>query len=715
VTNSPSRPSRLAPLFDDEAESRRQNRHRWLSDLPSLQGADAPQAGPSVPLPEQQGVIHTPLPTSWREEAMPAAAAAAPAALPRPSGGTLPVQAPASTALAGSTAGQNPATTGQAPAPLGQPPATGAPDHDDEDDHDHDHDLDHEPGDHDDCQLREATLVDATSQISSQPLMDLSWTFQLHSSPSSSKVIYLDFNGHTTTGTSWNTSTMGSSFYSPAYDLDGNPASFNSEELSRIQQIWQRVAADFAPFDVNVTTQAPPTDWLLRSGSSDANFGMRAVITSYGPSSSTAGGIAKVGSFTASTDTPCFIYNKSLTGVAEAISHEVGHTLGLSHDGTSSSAYYYGHGSGETSWAPIMGVGYNKNVTQWDNGTYFGSNNKSSTANYGRGANDMTVITSYNGFAYQPDQVGNSFATASALTISGGQVGQFGRIETGQDVDVYSFLLGSTGSLNLRFDPYWYRAFVDRDGLWGGSSLEYTAPVSDGNGGTPYADSGTNLDLSVSLFSGSGSLLGSVDSPGLATTIAWSNLAAGSYYLRLDGVGTGSPTTNPPSGYSDVGSVDNYWISGTISGALDSSAQLISSSSSTTPATPTALLPATGSAALSGAAAPGRLPQPAPAPAPDALIGQARALSLATGLEGDPLVAPAPGSPGQGLASSLLPGSLVQGWQEQPQPPLAAFLPGVAPDPAGFAAVNQQPWGTPGSPLLPSQAWAVERPVWSAA
>jgi hypothetical protein len=190
-----------------------------------------------------------------------------------------------------------------------------------------------------DNDLREATEVAGSDQTSTVALMDLGWTFQLHSSPTSSKVIYLDFNGHTTTGTSWNNTVMGSSFYSPAYDIDGNPAIFNTEELSRIQQIWQRVAADYAPFDVDVTTQAPPTDWLIKSNSTDPNYGIRAVITSYGPSSSVAGGVAIVNSFNAAKDMPCFIYNKSLTGAAEAVSHEVGHSLGLSHDGTSSNAY----------------------------------------------------------------------------------------------------------------------------------------------------------------------------------------------------------------------------------------------------------------------------------------------------------------------------------------------------------------------------------------
>ncbi|MCS5700135.1 M12 family metallo-peptidase [Cyanobium sp. FGCU-52] len=414
-----------------------------------------------------------------------------------------------------------------------------------------------------------AAALTAPSLISTSALLDPSATFRLHSNPTATCTIYLDFNGHTTTGTTWNTSTMGASFFSPAYDIDGNRNAFSSAELTRIQQIWQRVAQDFAPFDVNVTTQALPTDSLIRSSSTDVAYGIRVVITSYGPSSSTAGGIASVGSFTASSDTPAFVYNKSVVAVAEAISHETSHTLGLSHDGTASATYYGGHGSGETSWAPIMGNSYSRNVTTWDNGSYYGSNNGTSSANYGRGADDLAVITTRNGFGYKLDLIGDSLANASPLTITAGSVTQYGTIETQLDTDWYSFQLLDTGNVDLSFNPYWLRSFVDGDDIWGGDKVSVIAPISDTNTSTPWPENGANLDLAVSLFNSTGQLLTSSNDPGLATRLAYASLSAGNYFLKLDGVGFGDPTKSSPTGYTDYASIGNYWISGTISQAAD--------------------------------------------------------------------------------------------------------------------------------------------------
>jgi hypothetical protein len=428
--------------------------------------------------------------------------------------------------------------------------------------------------------LPEAALgFDSTDpQWSSTPLLDPAFTFRLHSDPTATRLIYLDFNGHTTSGTSWNNSTMGASFTSPAYDIDGNATSFSTTELTRIQQIWQRVASDFAPFDVDVTTQAPPLDWLSKSTSTDSTYGMRVVITSYGPYSSSAAGVSYVGSFTAKSDTPAFVYNRAVIGAAEAISHEVGHTLGLSHDGTGTSTYYAGHGSGETSWAPIMGSSYNRSVTTWDIGQYTGTNNGSSTANYGKGPNDLAVITGYNGFGYQPDLVGNSLSTATSLRISAGEVNQFGTIESRQDQDFYSFDLFTNGDINLSFDPYWIRSYIDADGLWGGSSTAWASRVSDMYSSTSYVENGSNLDLLVTLYSGTGKVLATANPSGLAASLNLTGLAAGRYVLSLDGTGYGSPMAAIPTGYTDASSLGFYRISGTINGSADS---LIAMASST--------------------------------------------------------------------------------------------------------------------------------------
>jgi hypothetical protein len=557
----------------------------------------------------------------------------------------------------------------------------------------------------DDIELHEATVVGGSDQTSTVALMDLGWTFRLHSSPTSSKVIYLDFDGHTTTGTQWNNRTMGSSFYSPAYDINGNPAIFNNEELSRIQQIWQRVAADFAPFDVDVTTQAPPTDWLMKSNSTDSNYGIRAVITGYGPSSSTAGGIAIANSFNSAKDTPVFIYNKSLMAAAETVSHEVGHSLGLSHDGTSSNAYYYGHGSGETSWAPIMGVGYNKNVTSWDNGTYFGSNNGATSANYGRGPNDMAVITTFNGFGYQLDQIGNDPSSAAALTVTGGVVSQFGRIETSLDSDFYSFQLQASGNVNLKFDPYCYRAYVDRDGLWGGSNLVYTAPVSDGNSNTAYADNGSNLDLAVGLYSSSGSLLGSFNGAGLATTLAWSNLAAGTYYVKLDGVGVGNPTTSKPSGYNDYGSVGNYLITGTITNALDSGTPLPTTTAlAPSSSTPNGVISPSGNAAI-----------PAAAPR-DSLTGIASGSVTSRAFQSDPLLAPRFAATVLGSAAPGFPAAKVDNLQEGLITTRAATtLLGAVSEPSRSPFAGDLPTTVLGALGQGTERATVERPTWALA
>jgi len=415
-----------------------------------------------------------------------AAAAAAPESSPDPDPGAQPVAA--------AEAPSQPNPSPEQPKARAEPASPSPQPADPHQDHDHEwcEALPQDLG------LMEAQgLSDNANVVLSAPLAPLQQTFLLNSNPWASRTIYLDFDGHTTSGTAWNNSTMGSSFASAAFSLDTDRSSFSSSELTRIQQVWQRVAADFACFDVNVTTQAPPVDWLLKSSDTDPYYGVRVVITNYGPSSGSAGGISYINSFNWDSDTPAFVYNTSLLGVSEAISHEVGHTLGLSHDGsfdgTTTVSYYQGHGSGENGWAPIMGVGYYKSVTTWDNGVYFLSNNTGSTANYNKGADDLAILSSNLGAAPQTDLEGNSPQTATPLSLAAGLASQYGTIQTAADSDWYQFQLLDGGAIDLQFNPYVYSSYIDDDGVWGGSLTPYFASVSDAITSSSWVENGKIL------------------------------------------------------------------------------------------------------------------------------------------------------------------------------------------------------------------------------
>lgn len=354
--------------------------------------------------------------------------------------------------------------------------------------------------------------------------LDLNQTFQLHSRPGAQRTIYLDFNGHVATNTAWSSGTI----VAEPFDLDGNPASFNDAEKERIQFIWQRVAEDFAPFDVDVTTEEPPADALRRSSESDAVYGTRVVTTRNTFFNCFCGGVAFVGVFnTVNAENPDFFqpawafYDALFSdekNIAEVISHEAGHNLGLSHDGTPTEEYYPGHGSGPTGWAPIMGVGYYQPLVQWSRGEYPNANNQQ---------DDIAVMTSF-GVPLRADDVGNSRSTASALEGAPGgssfSVSQRGIIERETDVDFFSFVMDG-GSVQFTIEP---------------------DPRSP------------NLDVFAELYTSGGTRLLRVNPANELDASISLPLPAGTYYLAVGGTGKGDLAT----GYSDYGSLGQYRISG---------------------------------------------------------------------------------------------------------------------------------------------------------
>jgi hypothetical protein len=208
--------------------------------------------------------------------------------------------------------------------------------------------------------------------------------------------------------------------------------------------------------------------------------------------------------------------------VAEAISHEVGHNLGLSHDGYSGGDYYPGHGDGETGWAPIMGVGYYKSLVQWSQGEYATANNQE----------DDIVVIGNNGGPLRPDDHGNNIANATPL-VAQAQGG--------------TTLLSGSGVIERRLD----RDFFSFSAAAGPASISVA----------PAARS-PNLDVSLRLLDVTGKTLFTAQPSGvLAASLNIQLPSAGTYFVVVDGAGQGEVQG---IGYSDYGSLGQYSVSGSV-------------------------------------------------------------------------------------------------------------------------------------------------------
>jgi hypothetical protein len=350
-----------------------------------------------------------------------------------------------------------------------------------------------------------------------------------HSNPGSMFKLYMDFDGDFLFSPEWGM--FGRNLQ--GYSIDFDRSTFNHQEQDHISRVWGRVAEDFAPFDIDVTTERPVE---LQRGHPDERNVLWSIFTttsSAGFPSFVAGvSLFNLGYMPFGTRTPTFTFFNTIGTLdhdmmADVATQENGHMFGLLHDGLLFPSggrleYYEGHGSGPTSWGPVMGAPIRRNVTQWSLADYPNGVNPPfhPSIPVGDHQDDIAIIAGKLGF--RADDVGDEPSTAAPFT--------FGvRHYIGASTDADVFALPGASRVELILSGY-------RDG-----------GITDGG----------NLDIAAEIVNAAGLVIASVDDHEQTTATLDAEVPPGPHFLRVH-------ASSNPANYTTYASIGEYTVSGRI-------------------------------------------------------------------------------------------------------------------------------------------------------